>query len=71
MSRYIAGLLAHVRPVFMLPVVATSICGALLAPSVSASIAAQHAGAVATTLFVASVLTVTAAIRVLRTDDAP
>jgi 1,4-dihydroxy-2-naphthoate octaprenyltransferase len=53
MSRYIAGLLAHVRPVFMLPVVATSICGALLAPSVSASIAAQHAGAVATTLFVA------------------
>jgi 1,4-dihydroxy-2-naphthoate octaprenyltransferase len=53
MSRHIAGLLAHVRPVFMLPVVATSICGALLASGVSAGIMATHAGAVATTLFVA------------------
>ncbi|WP_336338697.1 UbiA prenyltransferase family protein [Haloarcula brevis] len=53
MSRRVAGLLAHVRPVFMLPVVATSVCGAALAPSVSAGIAAQHAGAVGTALFVA------------------
>jgi 4-hydroxybenzoate polyprenyltransferase len=37
----------------MLPVVATSVCGAALAPSVSAGVAAQHAGAVGTALFVA------------------
>ena len=53
MSRHIAGLLAHVRPVFMLPVAATSVCGALLASSVSAGVVALHAGAVTTTLFVA------------------
>ncbi|MBX0325445.1 ubiquinone biosynthesis protein UbiA [Halomicroarcula sp. F13] len=53
MARPLVGLAAHVRPVFMVPVVATSLCGALLAPSVSIWLGAQHAAAVGTTLYVA------------------
>ncbi|WP_254274444.1 ubiquinone biosynthesis protein UbiA [Haloarcula marina] len=53
MERRVVGLAAHVRPVFMLPVLATSVCGALLAPSLSAGLAAQHAAAVGGALFVA------------------
>lgn len=53
MARPLVGLAAHVRPVFMMPVVATSLCGALLAPSVSVWLATQHAVAVGTTLYVA------------------
>lgn len=49
----LAGLLAHVRPVFMLPVVATSVCGAVLAPTVVGWLGLVHAGGVATALFVA------------------
>lgn len=49
----LTGLAAHVRPVFMLPVVGTSACGAVLAPTVDVWLAVQHAVAVGTTLYVA------------------
>lgn len=49
----LTGLAAHVRPAFMLPVVAISVCGALLAPSVNGWLVAQHAAAAGGALFVA------------------
>lgn len=53
MGRRLTGLAAHVRPSFMLPVVATSVSGALLAPSVDGWLLAQHAAAAGVALFVA------------------
>ncbi|WP_324664387.1 UbiA family prenyltransferase [Haloarcula sediminis] len=53
MGGRLAGLAAHVRPVFMLPVVAISVCGALLAPSVDGWLLTQHAVAAGAALFVA------------------
>ncbi|WP_262177487.1 UbiA family prenyltransferase [Haloarcula laminariae] len=53
MDGRLAGLAAHVRPVFMLPVVAISVCGALLAPSVDGWLLAGHAVAAGAALFVA------------------
>lgn len=53
MMRRLTGLAAHVRPAFMLPVVAISVCGALLATSVNLWLAAQHAAAAGGALFVA------------------
>ncbi|MDB2238994.1 MULTISPECIES: hypothetical protein [Halorubrum] len=53
MVRRLAGLSAHIRPVFMLPVLAVSVCGALLAPSVNGWLLAQHAAGAGAALFVA------------------
>ncbi|WP_324760792.1 ubiquinone biosynthesis protein UbiA [Haloarcula montana] len=53
MAGRLAGLAAHVRPAFMLPVIGTSVCGAMLAPTVSGWTGGQHAVAVGTALFVA------------------
>ena len=53
MGGRLAGLVAHVRPVFMLPVVGVSVCGTVLAPGVDVGLGLQHAFAVGAALFVA------------------
>ena len=53
MDRPLAGLLAHINPPFMAPAVGISLYGALLAPTVSISVALLYAAAVASALFVA------------------
>lgn len=53
MRRLLAGLAAHVRPVFMVPAVGTSVYGGLLAATLDPAVAAVHALAVGDALFVA------------------
>lgn len=50
------GLLAAVKPTFMLPAVGASAAGSALAPAVSAPIAVVHAGAVGAALYTAHVV---------------
>jgi 4-hydroxybenzoate polyprenyltransferase len=49
----LTGLAAHVRPVFMVPVIGISVCGSLLAPEVDVQLAAMHATGAGIALFVA------------------